>query len=65
MGDLHPSIAYLTDDVIKPDTDERQYRAIELKNQLKAIIICDPDTDKASAALDVYIGRLIHCHVTK
>lgn len=41
---------------IKPDLDDRSYRFIELPNNLKALLIHDPTTDKAAAALDVNIG---------
>lgn len=41
-----------------PANDERQYRLIRLNNQLEALVISDPDTDRASAALDVNVGNL-------
>lgn len=41
---------------IKPDLDDRSYRFIQLPNDLKALIIHDPTTDRAAAALDVNIG---------
>lgn len=41
---------------IKPDLDDRSYRFIQLPNDLKALIIQDPTTDRAAAALDVNIG---------
>lgn len=40
----------------KPDLDDRNYRFIQLPNNLKALLIQDPTTDKAAAALDVNIG---------
>lgn len=43
-------------DFIKPDLDDRSYRFIQLPNDLKALIIQDPTTDKSAAALDVNIG---------
>ncbi|QLL33255.1 hypothetical protein HG536_0E01660 [Torulaspora globosa] len=43
-------------DFIKPDLDDRAYRFIQLPNDLKALIIQDPTTDRAAAALDVNIG---------
>lgn len=43
-------------DFIKPDLDDRSYRFIQLPNDLKALIIQDPTTDRAAAALDVNIG---------
>lgn len=46
----------LESDFIKPDLDDRSYRFIQLPNDLKALIIQDPTTDKSAAALDVNIG---------
>lgn len=41
----------------KPLLDDRQYRYIKLnKNGLKVLLINDPATDKAAAALDVHVG---------
>jgi hypothetical protein len=41
----------------KPDLDNRSYRVIQLPNKLEALLTHDPDTDKASAALDVHVGN--------
>jgi insulysin len=41
---------------IKSPNDERQYRYITLENGLRALLISDPDTEKAAASLDVYVG---------
>jgi insulysin len=40
----------------KPQLDNRTYRVVRLANDLEALLIHDPDTDKASAAMDVNIG---------
>ncbi|KAI7901194.1 Metalloenzyme, LuxS/M16 peptidase-like protein [Cokeromyces recurvatus] len=40
----------------KPDNDDREYRLIRLLNKLEVLLISDPDTDRASAALDVHVG---------
>ena len=40
----------------KPDIDDRNYRIIKLKNNLIALLINDPSTDKSAAALDVNVG---------
>jgi insulysin len=40
----------------KPLLDNRTYRVVRLPNDLEALLIHDPDTDKASAAMDVNIG---------
>lgn len=46
----------LADGLEKPSLDNRSYRVIKLPNQLEALLIHDPDTDKASAAMDVNVG---------
>lgn len=56
MAHIHSSIEELTDDIIKPDTDKRNYRALKLKNEMKILIISDPETDKSAAAINVHIG---------
>lgn len=48
----------LADALEKPLLDDRSYRVIRLPNQLEALLIHDPDTDKASAAMDVDVGSL-------
>lgn len=46
----------LTEHVLKPDLDDRFYRAIELRNKMKVLLIHDPSADKSAAALDVNVG---------
>lgn len=41
----------------KPDLDDRSYRVIELPNKLEALLVHDPQTDKASASLNVNVGN--------
>jgi insulysin len=48
----------IAQDIKRPDQDDRKYSLIRLSNQLEALIISDPLTDKASAALDVHVGSL-------
>ncbi len=43
-------------EVLKGDIDDREYKYFELDNGLKALVIHDASTDKAAAALDVYVG---------
>ncbi|BCG62827.1 MAG: insulysin [Methyloprofundus sp.] len=43
-------------EIIQSQNDDRQYQAFTLDNQLKVLIISDPDTKKAAASLDVFIG---------
>ncbi|KAI2637372.1 peptidase M16 inactive domain-containing protein [Xylaria nigripes] len=47
----------VTDQLEVPSLDDRQYRVIRLRNGLEALIVHDPETDKASAALDVNVGN--------
>lgn len=39
------------------DIDDRQYHYQELDNGLKVLLVSDPDTDKAAAALNVDVGN--------
>ncbi|KAJ0360313.1 hypothetical protein COL26b_014108 [Colletotrichum chrysophilum] len=50
-------VELVTEKVEKPWTDERTYRVILLPNKLEALLVHDPETDKASAALDVNVGN--------
>ncbi|KAE9466051.1 hypothetical protein C3L33_02043, partial [Rhododendron williamsianum] len=43
-------------EILKPRTDNREYRRIVLDNFLEALLISDPDTDKCAASMDVRIG---------
>lgn len=47
----------VTDQLEIPSLDDRQYRVIRLPNDLEALLVHDPETDKASAALDVNVGN--------
>ena len=42
--------------VVKSEADKRDYRALLLGNGMKVVLVSDPTTDKAAAALDVNIG---------
>lgn len=57
MAPLHKAIVTITDDVIKPDVDKRQWRALKLQNEMNILIISDPDTDKSAASMNVHIGK--------
>ncbi len=43
-------------EVVKSRNDDRSYRHLTLDNQLQVLLISDPDTDEAAAALDVAVG---------
>ncbi|KAJ4178578.1 metalloprotease [Fusarium falciforme] len=49
-------VTLLTNSLEKPPLDDRDYRVIRLDNELEALLAHDPETDKASAALDVSVG---------
>ncbi|KAM0952032.1 putative insulysin [Dioscorea sansibarensis] len=42
--------------ILKPRIDKREYRRIVLPNSLEALLISDPETDKAAAAMNVSVG---------
>ena len=41
---------------IASETDENAYRGLVLENGMKVMLVSDPDTDQAAAALDVHVG---------
>ncbi|TVS18359.1 MAG: peptidase M16 [Gammaproteobacteria bacterium] len=50
-----------TADLLRPHTpaiDTREHRYLELPNGLRVLVISDPDTDQAAAALSVGVGSL-------
>ena len=46
----------IADKLETPALDDRSYRVIRLPNQLEALLVHDPDTDKASASVNVNVG---------
>jgi hypothetical protein len=48
-----PADLSISEDVIKPRCDKLGYRVVKLPNELRVLLISDPDTDKAAAALNV------------
>ena len=49
-------IERIADQLEKPSLDDRSYRVIRLPNKLEVLLAHDPDTDKASAAVNVNVG---------
>ena len=45
-----------TTDIVSSPNDDAEYESIELENGLKVLLVSDPDTDKAAAALAVHVG---------
>lgn len=56
-GTVPKKATVLADELERPELDDRKYRVIRLENGLEALIVHDPNTDKASAALDVRVGN--------
>jgi insulysin len=52
---LH-SVELVTDCLETPSLDDRTYRVVRLPNKLEALLVHDPQADKASAAMDVGVG---------
>lgn len=50
------SIERVTDKLEAPALDDRSYRVIRLPNKLEALLVHDPETDKASASVNVNVG---------
>ena len=44
--------------IVKGSNDQRNYKAIELPNQLCCLLISDKEADKSAASLDVNIGSI-------
>ena len=53
---MKPPIERVTDKLEAPALDNRSYRVIRLTNKLEALLVHDPDTDKAGAAVNVNVG---------
>ena len=58
MPELKDQFTLLADntDIEKPLLDDRQYRYLKLKNELRVLVISDPHADKSAASLDVNVG---------
>nr|CAD7434187.1 unnamed protein product [Timema monikensis] len=46
------------DNIVKSAEDKRQYRALELSNHMKVLLISDTSTDKSAASMDVNVGHM-------
>eukprot|EP00899_Mesostigma_viride_P018660 jgi/Mesvir1/26796/Mv20563-RA.1 len=42
--------------LVIPRNDKKEYHVFHLENGMKALVISDPETDKAAAAMDVAVG---------
>jgi insulysin len=50
------SVTATPSNIIKSPNDLRDYRALKLDNGLDVMLVSDPETDKAAASVDVYVG---------
>ena len=50
-------IKEVLDNIPKSARDDRLYRGLVLENNMKVLLISDPTTDKAAAAMDVHVGK--------
>lgn len=48
--------SYAQIEITKSPNDPRHYESFQLSNQLQVLLVSDPTTDKAAAALDVHVG---------
>lgn len=55
--ELRRPLERVTDQLETPSLDDRVYRVIRLPNQLEVLLVHDPETDKASASMDVNVGN--------
>ncbi len=55
-SDFDGALLSRVDDIPKSPNDRRDYRALELDNGLKVLLISDPETDKAAASMDINAG---------
>ena len=48
-----------TTDIVKPDTDDREYCYVMLSNKMRVLLVRDLEAPKAAAALSLNIGELL------
>ncbi|XP_055383724.1 insulin-degrading enzyme-like isoform X1 [Condylostylus longicornis] len=46
------------DNIIKSESDKRDYRGLIMENKMKVLLVSDPSTDISSAALAVEVGHM-------
>ena len=42
--------------IVKSKLDAREYKCLQLDNQMRVMLIHDPEADKSAASLDVMVG---------
>jgi insulysin len=54
-----PNVELLSDQIEKPELDDRAYRLIRLRNnKLEVLLVHDSNADKSAASMDVHAGHL-------
>ncbi|HWK52753.1 MAG TPA: insulinase family protein [Hyphomicrobiales bacterium] len=56
LGACQSAVQDVQDDIVKSPRDVREYRSLVLDNGLRVLLISDPATEKAAAAVDVDAG---------
>lgn len=46
------------ENIVKPNEDKRKYLGLKLTNDLKVLLISDPETDISAASLSVNVGSM-------
>ena len=42
--------------IIKPQSEKRELKCIELGNKMRCMLVSDPEADKSAACVDVRVG---------
>ena len=53
-----PEYTVFTGEIAKLDLDDRQYCLLKLTNGMHAVLVHDPDADKAAASVYVGVGHM-------
>lgn len=57
LGLLFCPVAMAQPDLLKSPGDSKAYRYLKLPNEMKVLLVSDPETDKSAVSLDVHIGN--------
>ncbi len=57
MAETH-GLTFVSKDIVKSPNDKRSYEYLVLDNQMRVLLVSDPEADKSAAALTVGVGSL-------
>ena len=57
LGLLFCPVAMAQPDLLKSPGDSKAYRYLKLPNEMKVLLVSDPEIDKSAVSLDVHIGN--------